>query len=448
MHCRLISLYLAFFSSLTYGMWKIPVSYFRERNLEFKLEKKLGLFEKYSRKYEYQKEKLRQLAIAFDFIQKKYSFERKKIKKIRKIMLDIGKPKSVPKEEAEGFVSKIFGKTKTAQEIFVSFNKKLKNSYYMFQFIRSLYFDTALNIMHYDYLIDMKSDKPLAQKKLIGSDSFASSSLILESLVDPGVSKVMKYSTIYNRAHIFKIWPKFEFFYYRHLHKLGSIFFSLFLALMSFLVFALQMISASTKISSFEIVSMIMKEIGNDILETACISLLMVFMTSCVYFFLFKYNMFFYLGVKLEKKSTLPLLVSTSSFFTYFTFPLCMNTYFIFIGFNGTSFQDSLGKFVNLEFLGIDVIKYFPFAMVVIIIFLWLNIVKMITNYIGISGSSGEDGDLNTSTVRENREVFKDKIANTILEIENYYSYLKNKNIVSSIILDQEPSYTSSQIFV
>lgn len=405
-------------------MCKIPILYYRERELEYNLNHHLGLYNYYHEKFDYQLKKMSQLTAVFQLISKKYPSEKEKLERLSKIFSDVGIVSEINEIEAEKLANKFFKKKAiTTADILVQFNRLLKNHYYSFQFIRSLYFDTTLSIIYYEYLF--LETQPKTEENNVSSFLEASNKL--------GISKVARFSAVFNRRGIFKFWPKGELFFFKHINsKLCILIAGLFLV-MSIAIFVFQTLSVFIKDNLNAFLQNLLVGMNNRLFSSVMIIFLMIYIIICAYFFLFKYNIKFSVGIKLDHKSSTLLLISTSSYFTYFTFPLCLNIFEIFIGSKNTAFENALGNFKMLDLYGYNILNYIPFIMILIAMTIFLNFLGRFLSWIGISKRSQTTG-LTQSFLNENRDVFADNIMNTIKEIEKYNGFLKREKEDESIV--------------
>ena len=68
------------------------------------------------------------------------------------------------------------------------------------------------------------------------------------------------------------------------------------------------------------------------------ISPIIIYMLITVYYFLFKLNFWNFYGLKFGKRTNIIEMYYTSNMFAYFTFPLVINIYNIFLNDSETSF--------------------------------------------------------------------------------------------------------------
>ena len=68
------------------------------------------------------------------------------------------------------------------------------------------------------------------------------------------------------------------------------------------------------------------------------------FLTLCSYFFIFKMNLLNIYGLRLGNKTNVVALQNSSYLFTYFTFPISINFYNMFLNKKNTSFVEALGE--------------------------------------------------------------------------------------------------------
>lgn len=69
----------------------------------------------------------------------------------------------------------------------------------------------------------------------------------------------------------------------------------------------------------------------------------LLFMLASVYYFMFKVNVLNTYGIKFKKQTNILSLLYTSSLFAYFTFPMVLNFYNIFLNKDNTSFELTFG---------------------------------------------------------------------------------------------------------
>lgn len=69
----------------------------------------------------------------------------------------------------------------------------------------------------------------------------------------------------------------------------------------------------------------------------------MIFMLMSVYYFMFGVNLWSTYGIRFNKQTNIVSLLYSSDIFAYFTFPMVMNFYNIFLNSDKTSFQMIFG---------------------------------------------------------------------------------------------------------
>ena len=418
------------------------MNYYHERNIEAEIEKRVLLFESYDLKYFKKKDELLKLIAVFPILKKKYPNEISKLHFLNKILEVFHKEGDFTDDQIEAWAKNTFGKKMNTTEIFVYYHQMVKTSYYEFQLIRSLYFDTTLAILHYHYLII--SGNHLERN---GSANSISNILIRKSQDDlsekriSGGSKLERYAFIYYRNYLFQKWPGLEILYYRFVHKVFYLLLSIFLILMSLMILFFQISSVFAKKWLNSILKSVFEWMNNDVIMMLTIVCFMTYLLSCVYLFFFQFNLFFTIGIKLDKKTNLPMLLNTSSYFTYFTFPLCMNCFQIFTDplKYKTAFEVALSSLKFVDILNFNVVNIIPFIMIFIIIIIWFDLVRKITDLMGMT--SAEDGESETiSTFKAHWDIFSSKSENSIKEIENYFEYMKTPKTLRSSITTE--SYT------
>lgn len=78
---------------------------------------------------------------------------------------------------------------------------------------------------------------------------------------------------------------------------------------------------------------------------------------------MFKFNLYNIVGLKWGKKTNIISLYNTSSILTYFTFPIVINFYSMFLNCSDSTFEKSLGEKKMLSIGGINLLNYFPLIM-------------------------------------------------------------------------------------
>ncbi len=103
-----------------------------------------------------------------------------------------------------------------------------------------------------------------------------------------------------------------------------------------------------------------------------------LFLSLCVYFFIFKMNIWHVYGLRFGNKSNIMALYNSSYLFTYFTFPIITNFYNLFMTKENSSFERALGEKKLLIIFGYNIVDFLPVIFLLMIVLTGFNLPNMI----------------------------------------------------------------------
>ena len=132
------------------------------------------------------------------------------------------------------------------------------------------------------------------------------------------------------RFCLFKKFPSLETFYHKNLFKFLKLLLGVICSFLSILILFLEIFSLIDHYLVLNIIKYVSEYFGNLYLILFLLTIIIYILFS-VYFFMFKFNISDIIGVKWGKKSNLISLYNTSYTFSYFTFPIMINFYNLFL---------------------------------------------------------------------------------------------------------------------
>lgn len=236
------------------------------------------------------------------------------------------------------------------------------------------------------------------------------------------------------RFFLFKFFPRFEIYFYKNFFRIFKIFLGIILSLFSLSFMILQFISIIQR----EYIKILIFKLTEYCNEFTCLFILFIivfYVLSAVYFFMFKFNLFNFVGIKWGKRTNILSLYSSSSMFTYFIFPIMINFYTLFFTTEDSAFERAVGCKKYLVIAGVNIINYYPIICIVII---FLTVcdwpIQFLLNQIGIT----QFFNYKKVTYRQFRTYKKTyrEIFEEIVDEINFSKYFKSKknSICKSIL--------------
>lgn len=86
----------------------------------------------------------------------------------------------------------------------------------------------------------------------------------------------------------------------------------------------------------------------------------------CVYFLLFRVQLFSRYGLRRNHGTNLVSIINTSYLFAFFTFPMCYDMFDLFLDVESTAFSEALGGQTFLTLFGLPITNYMPLVVVAV----------------------------------------------------------------------------------
>ena len=141
---------------------------------------------------------------------------------------------------------------------------------------------------------------------------------------------------------------------------------------------------------------------------------------------MFKFNLYNIVGLKWGKKTNIISLYNTSSILTYFTFPIVINFYSMFLNCSDSTFEKSLGEKKMLSIGGINLLNYFPLIMFLTILLTCSNLQNKILKIFG-HRTNYDRNNVTKEELKKKQYEFQIIFPDIVSQVQSSKYFFKNK---------------------